>query len=204
MGNARTRRRMARSAALVLTGALVLGGLAAAAARFGEPLWVLMAPPDRLAALVSPIDPAALTPRAPDGGRDGVANRVPNRVAAVGRAPKPPDAPAADRASTSEAAAVVGTAGDGSTPPVARLGARVAVTAPAPTEIADEGAAAGGEPGAPTFTTEVQNGRTIYRVNGDLLLDPGHLRDGEPVEVGWEYRFLQRGLEKVTLWEVRR
>ena len=86
--------------------------------------------------------------------------------------------------------------------PVARLGARVAVTEQAPTEIADEGAVRG-EPGAPTFTTEVQNGRTIYRVNGDLLLDPGHLR-GEPVEVGWEYHFGQRGLEKVTLWEVRR
>lgn len=203
MGNARTRRRMARSAALVLTGALVLGSLAAAATRFGEPLWVLMAPADRLAALVPPIDPAAMTPRAPDGRRDRVANRVPDRAAAVGRAPKSADATAPDRASTSEAAAVVGADGDGSGTPVARLGARVAVTEPAPTEIADEGAAAGGEPGAPTFTTEVRNGRTIYRINGDLLLDPGHLR-GDPVEVGWEYQFLHRGLEKVTLWEVRR
>ena len=98
---------------------------------------------------------------------------------------------------------MVGADGDGSGTPVARLGARVAVTEPAPTEIADEGTAAGGEPGAPTFTTEVRNGRTIYRINGDLLLDPGHLR-GDPVEVGWEYQFLHRGLEKVTLWEVRR
>ena len=203
MGNARTRRRMARSAALVLTGALVLGSLAAAATRFGEPLWVLMAPADRLAALVPPIDPAAMTPRAPDGGRDRVANRVPGRAAAVGRAPKSADATAPDRASTSEAAAVVGADGDGSGTPVARLGARVAVREPSPTEIADEGTAAGGEPGAPTFTTEVRNGRTIYRINGDLLLDPGHLR-GDPVEVGWEYQFLHRGLEKVTLWEVRR
>ena len=194
---------MTGSAALVLTGALVLGAIAATAARFGEPLWVLMAPADRLAALVPPIDPAAMTPRAPDGGRDRVANRVPDRAAAVGRAPKSADATAPDRASTSEAAAVVGADGDGSGTPVARLGARVAVTEPAPTEIADEGAAAGGEPGAPTFTTEVRNGRTIYRINGDLLLDPGHLR-GDPVEVGWEYQFLHRGLEKVTLWEVRR
>jgi hypothetical protein len=193
---------MARSAALVLTGALVLGGLAAAAARFGEPLWVLIAPPDRLAALVSPIDPAAVTPRAPEGGRNRVATRVPNGAAAAGRAPKAADATAPERASTSEAAAVAGAAGDGSALPVARRGARVAVTEPAPTEIADEGAVRA-EPGAPRFTTEVQNGRAIYRVNGDLLLDPGHLR-GEPVEVGWEYHFGQRGLEKVTLWEVRR
>lgn len=193
---------MTRSAALVLTGALVLGAIAATAAHFGEPLWVLMAPPDRLAALVSPTDPAAVTPRAPDGGRNRVANRVPNGAGAAGRAPKPADASAPDRASTSEAAAVAGAAGDGSGTPVARLGARVAVTEQAPTEIADEEAARG-EPGAPRFTTEVQNGRPIYRVNGDLLLDPGHLR-GEPVEVGWEYHFGQRGLEKVTLWEVRR
>ena len=58
--------------------------------------------------------------------------------------------------------------------------------------------------GEPTFTTEVAHGRTIYRINGDLLLDPGHLR-GDPVEAGCEYRFGHRGLEKVkALWEVRR
>jgi hypothetical protein len=127
---------------------------------------------------------------------------VADRAAAVRRAPKPGDSSVPGRASTSNAAAGAGAADDESTPPVARVGTRVAVTEPAPTEIPDA-VAADDEPRAPTFTTEIQNGRTIYRVNGDLLLDPGHMR-GQPVEVGSEYHFGQRGLEKVPLWEMRR
>jgi hypothetical protein len=198
MVNARTRRPTARIAALALAGALMLGGLTAAAMRFGESLWVLTAPPDRLAALVSPVESAPVIDRALDRGRD----RVADDAAAVRRSPKPGDFSVPGRATTSNTAAGAGAADDESAPPVARVGTRVAVTEPAPTEIPDE-VAADDEPRAPTFTTEVENGRTIYRVNGDLLLDPGHVR-GQPVEVGSEYRFGQRGLEKVPLWEMRR
>jgi hypothetical protein len=198
MVNARTRRPTARIAALALAGALMLGGLTAAAMRFGESLWVLTAPPDRLAALVSPVESALVIDHAPDRVRD----RVADRAAAVRRAPELGDSSVPGRATTSNAAADAGAADDEPTPPVARVGTRVAVTEPAPTEIPDE-VAAGDEPRAPTFTTEVQNGRTIYRVNGDLLLDPEHMR-GQPVEVGSEYRFGQPGLEKVPLWEMRR
>jgi hypothetical protein len=198
MMNARTRRPTARIAALALAGTLMLGGLAVAAMRFGESLWVLTAPPDRLAALVSPVESAPVIDRAPDRVRDGVADRA----AALRRAPKLGDSSVAGPAATSNAAAGAGAADDESTPPVARVGTRVAVTEPAATEIPDE-VAADDEPRAPTFTTEVQNGRTIYRVNGDLLLDPEHMR-GQSVEVGTEYRFGHRGLEKVPLWEMRR
>jgi hypothetical protein len=198
MVNARTRRPTARIAALALAGALMLGGLTAAAMRFGESLWVLTAPPDRLAALVSPVESALVIDHAPDRVRD----RVADHAAAVRRAPELGDSSVPGRATTSNAAADAGAADDEPTPPVARVGTRVAVTEPAPTEIPDE-VAAGDEPRAPTFTTEVQNGRTIYRVNGDLLLDPEHMR-GQPVEVGSEYRFGQPGLEKVPLWEMRR
>jgi hypothetical protein len=198
MVNARTRRPTARIAALALAGALMLGGLTAAAMRFGESLWVLTAPPDRLAALVSPVESALVIDHAPDRVRD----RVADHAAAVRRAPELGDSSVPGRATTSNAAADAGAADDEPTPPVARVGTRVAVTEPAPTEIPDE-VAAGDEPRAPTFTTEVQNGRTIYRVNGDLLLDPEHMR-GQPVEVGSEYRFGQSGLEKVPLWEMRR
>jgi hypothetical protein len=198
MVNARTRRPMARLAVLALAGALMLGGLAAAAVRFGDSLWVLTAPPDRLAALLSSVESAPVIDRAPDRIHDGVANRA----AAASRAPKRGDASVPARATTSNAAAGAGAADDESTTPLARVGTRIAVSEPAPTEIPDE-VAAGGEARAPTFTTEVDNGRTIYRVNGELLLDPGHMR-GHPVEVGFEWHFGQRGLEKVTLWEVRR
>jgi hypothetical protein len=198
MVNARTRRPTARFAALALAGALMLGGLTAAAMRLGESLWVLTAPPDRLAALVSPVESAPVIDRAPDRVRD----RLADRAAALRRAPKLGDSSVAGRATTSNAAAGAGAADDESTPPVARVGTRLAVTEPAPTEVPDE-VAAGDEPRAPTFTTEVQNGRTIYRVNDDLLLDSGHMR-GQPIEVGSEYRFGHRGLEKVPLWEMRR
>jgi hypothetical protein len=196
--NARTRRSTARFAALGLAGALMLGGLAAAAVHFGESLWVLTAPPDRLAALLSSVESAPVIDRAPDR----VGDRVANRAAAASRAPKRGDSSVPTRATTANAAAGAGAADDESTTPAARVGARIAVSEPATTEIADE-VAAGGEARAPTFTTEVQNGRTIYRVNGELLLDPGHMR-GEPVEVGFEWHFGQRGLEKVKLWEMRR
>ena len=91
--------------------------------------------------------------------------------------------------------------GEGARGPL-RLGARVTVPdstpTPAPAETAESG-----EPGEPAFTMEVERGRTIYRMNGDLIVDPEQQRE-EPVEAGFEYRFGKRGLEKFKLWEVRR
>jgi hypothetical protein len=194
---------MARFAAPALGGVLVVGALAVVAMRFGEPLWALTAPADRLAVLVSPVDLKPVAGRPPDHVvRDRLAGRSPDRAAAASRTPKAADSTAEARATTSATALEAGATGDGWATPSVRLGTRMTVTEPAPTEMPDD-VAVSSEPGAPTFTTDVQGGRTVYRMNGDLLLDPGHLR-GEPVEVGFEYRFGQRGLEKVTLWEVRR
>jgi hypothetical protein len=32
-------------------------------------------------------------------------------------------------------------------------------------------------PGEPAFTMEVQRGQTVYRMNGDLVVDPEHQRE---------------------------
>jgi hypothetical protein len=176
---------MGRYAAVVVTGAVVVGGLATAAWRVGPTLWTLTAPADRLGALVADAE------RELTGGRPatpGAGAIAPGALA---------DSTRAARATSSRAPAI----DDGSRAPV-RLGARVTLSdstpTPAPGEMAESR-----EPGEPAFTMEVQRGQTIYRMNGDLIVDPEHQRE-EPVEAGFEYRFGKRGLEKFKLWEVRR
>ena len=175
---------MGRYAAVAVIATLVVGGLATAAWRVGPTLWTLTTPADRLGALVADAE-RELTrgrPAAPGAGA----------IAPAALADSTPT-----RSTTSRAAAMV----DGSRGPV-RLGARVTVSDSTPTQAPGE-MAESREPGEPAFTMEVQRGQTIYRMNGDLIVDPEHQRE-EPVEAGFEYRFGKRGLEKFKLWEVRR
>jgi hypothetical protein len=177
---------MRRHATVVLTGALVVGGLAAVAVRFGESLWALTAPPDRLGAVVADAEP----------GRAG--RRASDSVAAV----VPPPA-RADSTSTARASrAVRGADAHPMSGPVARVGARITVPDQDSTETVGDGPS-NAMPGEPAFTVEVQGGRTIYRMNGELIVDPDHPRE-DLVENGFEYRFGKRGLEKFKLWEVAR
>jgi hypothetical protein len=184
MVNTRARRRIGRYAAVALLAAVAVGGLATAAWRLGPTVWTLTAPADRLGALVADAERELTRGTAAPGA--GVI--APGALA---------DSSRTARSTTSRAAAV----GDGARGPL-RLGARVTVTdatpTPAPADMAESG-----EPGEPAFTMEVERGRTIYRMNGDLIVDPEQQRE-EPVEAGFEYRFGKRGLEKFKLWEVRR
>jgi hypothetical protein len=184
MVNTRARRRVARFAAVAVLAAVAVGGVAMAAWRLGPTVWTLTAPADRLGTLIADAE------REPTRG-----TTTPG--AGVIAPPALADSSRTARATTSRVAAV----GEGARGPL-RLGARVTVpdstSAPAPAETAESG-----ELGEPAFTMEVERGRTIYRMNGDLIVDPEHQREG-PVEAGFEYRFGKRGLEKFKLLEGRR
>ena len=170
---------MARFAAVAMLAAVVVGGVTTAAWRLGPTVWTLTAPADRLGTLIA----------------DAERELTRGTTAPGGGVIAPPAL--ADSSRTARVAAV----GEGARGPL-RLGARVTVpdstSAPAPAETAESG-----ELGEPAFTMEVERGRTIYRMNGDLIVDPEHQREG-PVEAGFEYRFGKRGLEKFKLLEVRR
>lgn len=184
MVNTRARRRMGRYAAVAVIAAVAVGGLATAAWRVGPTLWTLSAPADRLGALIA------------DAERE-LTRGTTAPSAGVSAPPALVDSSRPARANPSRAAVV----GEGARGPL-RLGARVtapdSTSTPAPAETVESG-----EPGEPAFTMEVERGRTIYRMNGDLIVDPEQQRE-EPVEAGFEYRFGKRGLEKFKLWEVRR
>jgi hypothetical protein len=180
---------MGRAAAVAVLAAIVVGGLATAAWRWGPTVWTLTTPADRLGALVA------------DAERELTRGTIAPRAGVIAP-PALADSSRTSRATTTRStmsrAAVVG---EGARGPV-RLGARVTVSDSTPTPPPGE-TAESGEPGEPAFTMEVERGRTIYRMNGDLVVDPEHQRE-EPVEAGFEYRFGTRGLEKFKLWEVRR
>src|SRR5262245_30696560 len=186
MVNVRPGRRMVRLAATLGLTALLVGGLAAAAIHLGPALWALTAPADRLGALVAEAERELAQRRGPAvaPGPGAMAGSSPP---AATRATTPGRAPAVDHAERA---------------PVARVGARVSVTEPT-TAAPPSGEAAVGSEGEPAFTVEVVRGQTVYRMNGDLVLDPGQHPE-EMVEAGFEYRFGKRGLEKVKLWEVPR
>src|SRR5262245_9840987 len=189
MVNARPRRRMVRLAATLGLTALLVGGLATATIHLGPTLWALTVPADRLGALVVEAERERAQRRPPDpvladGARGLIASSslVSPRAAAPGRA-------AVD---------------DVRRAPFARVGARISVAerTPAP---AQPGEPPVSDEGEPAFTVETVRGQTVYRMNGELVLDPGqHRQEEERVEAGYEYRFGTRGLEKVKLWEVRR
>jgi hypothetical protein len=187
MVNRRPGRRTWRGAATLLVGGLLATGLIAAAIHAAPTLWQLTAPADPLGALVAEAERELADRRPPepvaaDGARGltGVVSRVPVR-ATVPRA---------------------SAFGDAGRPPFARVGARMSVAVPPSTPTPPDEAAISGEV-EPAFTVETVRGQTVYRMNGDLVLDPGQHRE-EMVEAGYEYRFGKRGLEKVKLWEVRR
>jgi len=168
-------------------GVLIAGALGAAAIQAGPTLWALTAPADRLGALVADAERELAQRRPPepalaDGARSltGSLTRVSARTTVSGPA-------AID---------------DARHVPFARVGARISLAAPTPAQAQPEDATVSGEV-EPAFTVETVRGQTVYRMNGDLVLDPGQHQD-EMVEAGYEYRFGKRGLEKVKLWEVRR
>jgi hypothetical protein len=165
----------------------MVGGLATAAIYAGPTLWELTAPADRLGALVA------------EAERE-LAQRRAASVATGAGAPALTGAssPGSARAAASGSAAVDTARRE----PFARVGSRISVTEPTPAQ-APSGEAAAGVEVEPAFTVDVVRGQTVYRMNGDLVLDPGQHPD-EMVEAGYEYRFGKRGLEKVKLWEVRR
>jgi len=178
---------MVQGARWALAGALIAGGLAMVVVLFGESLWALTAPPDRLGLMVADDAPGPAGQRGPD--------TVASVIAPSTRAGALPAA----RASQDAGAPVTRQTPDA----VARVGARITVPAAAPTEAAADAADLATAPGELAVTMEVQGGRTIYRMNGDLVVDPDRQRE-DLVEAGFEYRFGMRGLEKVKLWEVRR
>ena len=184
--NARTRRWVQRYATLVLTCVLVVGGLAAVTLRFGEARWALTAPADRLGAVVA------------DAEAERPGRRAPGSAHAAIPRPERADSAATARARRADGGAVA----DARPDPFARVGARTVVADPGSGDTPGDGPS-NAMPGEPAFTMEVQRGQTVYRMNGDLVVDPEHQRE-EPVEGGYEYRFGKRGLEKVKLWEVRR
>ncbi len=174
---------MGRAAAVAVVAAVVVGGLATAVWRVGPTLWTLSAPADRLGALIA------------DAERELTRGTIAPSAAVI-TPPALVDSSRPARATPSRAAAVEGARGP------LRLGARATVSDSTPTPVPAE-TAESGELGEPAFTMEVERGRTIYRMNGDLIVDPEQQRE-EPVEAGFEYRFGKRGLEKFKLWEVRR
>ena len=191
--NARTRRRTARFATVGLITVLVAGALVAAALRFGETLWALTAPADRFGALVADAEREVAGQGV--SARESLETLRPAADAVVpALPPSPARSPSRVRSATPGA-----TVGDGERPPVARVGARVVVPSATPSDPSADVAAGEAEP---AVTMEVKGGQTVYRMNGDLVVDPGQQRE-EPVEVGFEYRFGKRGLEKIKLLEVR-
>jgi len=176
---------MRRHAAVALAWALAIGGLGAIGMRYGESLWALTAPPDRSSVATAEAERERPTGRALDSVAMSRSSALAQPAGSAG-------------VIASRGAGVAHALAD----PLVRLGARAVVPDAAPTEAAAE-VSSSTEPGEPAFTMEVQGGRTIYRMNGDLVVDPDQQRE-EPVEVGFEYRFGKRGLEKVKLWEVRR
>jgi hypothetical protein len=179
---------MRRRAATLSIGTLTVVGLAATAIYAGPTLWALTAPADRLGALVAEAERDLAQRRAQNAasGADALALTGASRAIAASR----------DNASSP-------TAGDDARrEPFSRVGARISVTEPPPAPARLGEVAVGGE-AEPVFTVEVVRGQTVYRMNGDVIGDPG--QHGEQmVEAGYEYRFDKRGLEKVKLWEVRR
>jgi len=184
---ARTRRRLAQGARWALVGALIAGGVAVIVVELGESLWALTAPPDRQGLFTAQVEPGLTSPRAP-GVEAGVTAPM-TRTAVL-------STPGAGR---NAASPVAGERLDA----VARVGARSTLAGPAPTEAVADAPDLATAPGEPAVTMEVQGGRTVYRMNGDLVVDPDRQRE-DLVEAGVEYRFGLRGLEKVKLWEVRR
>ncbi len=184
---------MRRLAATLSISALTVGGLAATAIYAGPTLWALTAPADRLGALVAQAErdlaqrrAANATPGADALGADGLALTGASR------------ATAASRGNASSSTAV----DDARREPFSRVGARTSLAEPTPAPARPGEAAVSGE-AEPAFTVEVVRGQAVYRMNGDVIGDPG--QHGEQmVEAGYEYRFGKRGLEKVKLWEVRR
>ena len=167
---------MRRLAARLGSSVLIVGGLATAVIHLGPTLWDLSAPADRLGALVAEAE-RELAQRRPTGA-DGA-------LALSGSSS--PTSPRGD---------------DTRRAPFARVGARISMAVPPPAP-APLGEAAVSSEGEPALTGDVVRGQTVYRLNGDLILDPGQPRE-EMVEAGYEYQFNKRGLEKVKLWEVRR
>jgi hypothetical protein len=170
---------MRRLAATLGSSVLLVGGLATAVIHLGPTLWDLSAPADRLGALVAEAERELAQRRPPEGatGADGV-------LALTG--------------SSSPTSA----GDDPRRAPFARVGARISMAVP-PAASAPPGEAAVSSEGEPASTVDVVRGQTVYRMNGDLILDPGQPRE-DLVEAGYEYQFNKRGLEKVKLWEVRR
>ena len=176
---------MGRRAARLSIGVVVVGGLATAAIHLGPTLWELTAPADRLGALVAQAERELGQRRPPD---------VAAGALALTGASSPPSSWAATPGRSAS--------DDARREPFARVGARISVAEPPPAPAQPAEAAASGE-SEPAFTVDVVRGQTVYRMNGDLILDPGQHRD-DMVEAGYEYRFGLRGLERVKLWEVRR
>jgi len=167
---------MRRLAARLGSSVLIVGGLAAGVIHLGPTLWEVTAPADRLGALVAEAE-RELAQRRPTGA-DGA-------LALSGSSS--PTSPRGD---------------DTRRAPFARVGARISMAVPPPAP-APLGEAAVSSEGEPSLVGDVVRGQTVYRLNGDLILDPGQPRE-EMVEAGYEYQFNKRGLEKVKLWEVRR
>jgi len=171
---------MRRLAARLGSSVLIVGGLAAGVIHLGPTLWEVTAPVDRLGALVAEAE-RELAQRRPTE----VATGADGALALSGSSS--PTSPRGD---------------DTRRAPFARVGARIsmAVPPPAPAPLGEAAVSVEGEPSLPG---DVVRGQTVYRLNGDLILDPGQPRE-EMVEAGYEYQFNKRGLEKVKLWEVRR
>jgi hypothetical protein len=185
MVNARARRRIGRWAARLAVGGLTVGAVATAAVHLGPTLWELTAPADRLGALVAEAERDLTQRRAPD-----VATGSGGALALTG-------------ASSRATASGPGSTDDARREPFARVGARISVTEPPSAAQARPGETAVSGEAEPTFTGDVVRGQTVYRMNGDVIGDPGRHGD-QMVEAGYEYQFGKRGLEKVKLWEVRR
>ena len=176
---------MGRLAARLAVGGLIVGGVATAAVHLGPTVWELTAPADRLGVLVA------------EAERELVQRRVPDVASGSG------GALALTSASSRATASGPDSTDDARREPFARVGARISVTEPPPASQARPGESAVSGEAEPAFTVEGVRGQTVYRMNGDVIGDPGRHGD-QMVEAGYEYQFGKRGLEKVKLWEVRR